>query len=82
MGSRCSLPAFSFYFIHKIQVLLPYSQSDEKTESEDIISAWKKLNEIPLSNLTPGIKKKYLERRLFVLLLLGDLEKRKDIFHS
>ena len=30
MGSRCSLPAFSFYFIHKIQALLPYSQSDEK----------------------------------------------------
>ena len=72
-GAVCLLSASILFirykhYCHILKVM-------KKTESEDIISAWKKLNEIPLSNLTPGIKKKYLERCLFVLLLLGDLEK-------
>lgn len=68
-GAVCLLSASILFirykhYCHILKVM-------KKTESEDIISAWKKLNEIPLSNLTPGIKKKYLEPAPLRLVTFG-----------
>lgn len=77
-GGVSGIAAFLYFGFHYI--LNNRKLKESKTlEAENPIAAWKRLREIPEASLTPGQKRKYKNRALYQLTMLGAVGKAQKI---
>lgn len=80
-GGISGTAAFLYLGLHYIFNSRKLKESKD-LEVENPIAAWKKLREIPESSLMPGQKRKYKNRALYQLTMLGAVGKAQMIAES